>query len=463
MSLTLKKSILIYSLALLLELTILILVARHANWSLDPYLTGFDTVEYSTIAKNLVDYHAFSKSSIFPLIPNFFRSPGYPFWLAFIYVFFGSLKPAIFLGMIIFSLSALLTYLIAREVFSEKLAFLAGLIFALEPRMAFSAPFLLSEQIFMPLFLLSVFFAIRFLSIFEDSGINNFNKKNYVYLSAVFLSLSALVRGISFYIWPIFLGFFLIRIYKNWPVKEILKTLGLSTAIFILVFSPWLIRNKLTLGTWQSSSLFGVQLYWGHLETLERYLGVSQEISHQKNFDRAIKMAGDNLETSQAVNILTKAALSEIRQNWQAYVKVYILNIVFFLVTDGYKGIFSYIINLKPNYTNLNDFLIKLKFKEVMIKLKNFSPFELFVPILGRILWIVMTFFSFAGAILSLKNMPINRLSLILFLVLILYFAMLTGPVFSPDPRFRMPVNAFLISFALVFAFKIAKKDYKHE
>ena len=170
MSPTLKKSVFIYFLALGLGLIILILVARHAEWSVSPYMTGFDTIEYSIIAKNLLENHTFSKSFAAPFIPNFFRSPGYPFWLAFIYLIFGSLKPAIFLGMIIFAFSAPLTYLITREVFSEKLAFWTGIIFALEPRMAFSVPFLLSEQIFMPLFLLSIFFSVKFF--------NNPEKKN---------------------------------------------------------------------------------------------------------------------------------------------------------------------------------------------------------------------------------------------------------------------------------------------
>ena len=130
----LKKSFFIYLIILGLELALLILVARHAGWSVSPYMTGFDTIEYSTIAQNLVLNHSFSKSLTAPFIPNFFRSPGYPFWLAFIYLIFGSLKPAIFLGIIIFAFSAPLVYLIMREVFSEKLAFWSGIIFALEPR-----------------------------------------------------------------------------------------------------------------------------------------------------------------------------------------------------------------------------------------------------------------------------------------------------------------------------------------
>lgn len=449
----LKKSFFIYLIMLGLELALLILVARHAGWSVSPYMTGFDTIEYSTIAKNLVENHAFSKSFTTPFIPNFFRSPGYPFWLAFIYLIFGSLKSTIFLGMVIFAFSAPLIYLIMREVFSEKLAFLTGIIFALEPRMAFSAPFLLSEQIFLPIFLLSIFFAVKFF--------NNPEKKNYILISTALLGISALIRGISLYLWPILAIFFFIKLYKTRPLPEILKILGLATIILILVMSPWLVRNRLTLDTWQSSSLFGVQLYWGHLETLERYLGVPQEIAHQKNLDRAVRLTGGNFETPQAVNILAKEALTIIKNNPGAYIKIYIFNLGLFFITDGYKGIASYIIDIKPNFINFSDFFIKLQFKEILLRVKDFSFFDLTLPIFGRILWIVTIILSFIGIFLGIRKMPDKRSILILFSLLIFYFAIMTGPIFSPDPRFRMPVNGFLFAFAMVSIFNFLKINFK--
>ena len=450
-----KKSLIIYIAAIGMELMLLVLVARHAGWSLNPYITGFDTFEYSTIARNLVENQTFSKSLTAPFIPNFFRSPGYPFWLAFIYSIFGSFKPAIFLGILVFAFSAPLIYIIIREVFSEKLAFLSGIIFALEPRMAFSAPFLLSEQVFLPIFLLSIFFFVKFF--------HNPQKNSFILLSALVLSISALVRGVSLYLWPICMVLLFITFYKKRPLIKIIKTLALSAVIFIVVMSPWLIRNKLTLGTWQSSSLFGVQLYWGHLETLERYLGVPQDIAHQKNFDRAVRLVGNNFETSQAVSILTKEALTIIKKNPLAYAKVYIFNLGLFFITDGYKGIASYIVNLKPNYINFGDFFITFKFKEVTVFLKNFSFLELIIPIFGRITWIALTMLSFAGIVISIKHMLRERPVLILFSVMIFYFAILTGPIFSPDPRFRTPINGFLISFSLVTVFKLMKKEYTYE
>ncbi|MFH1990699.1 MAG: glycosyltransferase family 39 protein [Patescibacteria group bacterium] len=438
-----------------IELLIFIFVARHAQWSLDPYLTGFDTMEYKAIAQNLVLNNTFSKSLEIPLIPNFFRSPGYPFWLAFIYMIFNSFKPAVFLGIIIFATLAPLIYLIIREVFSEKLAFLTGIIFALEPRMAFSAPFLLSEQIFVPVFFLAIFFAIKFF--------NHPQCNRYMFFSAIFLATSSLIRGISLYLWPVFIIFFFFKLYKTWPMAKILKIFALTTFALISIISPWLLRNRITLGTWQSSSLFGIHLYWGHLETLQRYLGVPQEIAHQKNLDRAIELTGGNFETPESVNILTKSALEEIKNNFGAYIKIYAFNAGLFFITDGYKGIASYIVNLNPNYINLGDYIIKLQIGEVLNHLKSFSLMELFIPIAGRTLWSIIIILSFIGAFISIKKAPAQRLIIALLIFLPVYFALLTGPIFSPDPRFRMPVNGFLFAFALVGIFYFLKKKFQYE
>lgn len=447
-----KKSLFIYSVMIGVELIFLILIAGHAKWSLNPYLTGVDAIEYTTIAKNLSENNAFSKSSIAPFIPNFFRLPGYPFWLTFIYLIFGSFKPAIFLGMAIFALSASLVYLIMREVFSEKLAFWSALIFAIEPRMAFSAPFLLSEQIFLPIFLLSIFFAVKFFNYQE--------KKNYLFLSAILLGLSSLTRGIVLYLWLVFIVVFFIKLYKAYSLGKILKTLGLATLVFILVISPWFIRNKLVLNTWQFSSGSGLVIYWGHLEILERYLGAPKELAYENLIKRADSLAGPNLETVEAANILTAEAFKEIKSHLGLYLRIYFSNLPLFFITDGYKGIASYVINVKPNYFNLGDSLIRFRFGEFSESIKKLSYGDLILPIFGRILWFVLTTLSFFGIFLSYKNMPQKRFPVAFFALLILYFAILTGPI-GFEPRYRMPVNGFIIAFATVSVFHILKSDFK--
>lgn len=449
-----KKLILIYCLALGLEVFLLFFVARYTGWSLAPYLDGNDTIEYLAIAKNLAINGEYSKSAIAPFTPNFFRLPGYTFWLAFIFLIFKSFVPAVFLGMIIFALSAPLIYLITREVFSEKLALWSGIIFALEPRMAFSAPFLLSEQIFIPLFLLAVFFTVKF--------INYPEQKRFILLSATLFGCLALFKAIALYLWLPMLILLYFGMRKNYSVKKIIKTLSLSTLILVAIITPWLIRSKVLLNTWQLSSTGGLVIYWGHLEILERYLGTPSDLAYQKLIDRASKLVGTDFESVESAKILTSEAFMEIKNHPKEYFRVYISNLPLFFITDGYKGIISYVSNINQNYVNFSDLLLRLKFGEFFEGLKSFSLFNIILPVVGRSIWIGLSVLSFFGIYLSIKNMAEKRLIIILFAFLILYFAALTGPI-GFDPRYRMPVNGFLISFALAAVFKLMKKKYRYE
>lgn len=454
MSETLKKSFFIYLIMLGLEFVILILVVRHAGWSLTPYLNGFDTFGYITIAKNLVENKTFSINPVPPLIPNFFRLPGYPFWLAFIYWIFGSFKPAVFGGILIFTLSAPLMYLIMREVFSEKLAFWAGVIFALEPRMAFSAPFILSEQIFLPLFLLSIFFTVKLF--------NSPQNKRYIFIATFLLGFSALTKVLVIYLFPVFITSFFLITWKFYSIKKVLAILSFSALIFIIVVSPWLLRNRIVLNTWGfSGSTPGVLLYWGHLEILERYLGMPTELVYRGLIARANKLAGPNLESRKAVEILTKEATNEIRKHWGTYLWIYVSRSPLFFITDGYKGIVSYISYTRPNYINLYDLVAMFRFKELFKELKNFSFKELLIPLGGRILWLTLTILSFIGIYIGIKNMSQQRLLLILFAFFIIFLAILVGPDIHDAPRHRLPVNGFMIAFALVSVFYFLKIDFK--
>lgn len=450
-----KKLTLIYFLALGLGIFILIFVARHANWSLTPYLNGNDTVEYLAIAKNLAISGEYSKSVVAPFTPNFFRLPGYSVWLALIFSIFKSFVLAVFLGAIVFALSAPLVYLIMREVFSEELAFWSGIIFALEPRMAFSAPFLLSEQIFIPLFLFAIFFVVKF--------INYPERKRFILLFAALFGLLALFKAIVLYLWPIFIIFFYLQLKrKRQSLKSAIKIIALSTSIFVVIIAPWLIRNKIVLNTWQLSSTGGLVIYWGHLEILERYLGTPSIFAYQKLIDRANKLVGADFESVESAKILTREAFAEIKNHPKEYLRVYISNLPLFFITDGYKGIVSYTSDMRQNYVNFSDLLLRLKFREFFKGLRDFSIFNIILPIVGRSIWFGLTILSFLGAYLSIKNIVKKRFILILFALLILYFAIFTGPI-GFDPRYRMPVNAFLISFALVTIFKLMKKEYGYE
>ena len=100
-----------------------------------------DGTEYQRLVLNIINNRSFSLEPEVPLIPTDYRTPGYPFWLAIIYLIFKSFTPAIFLGATIFSLSAPLVYLTGKQIFNEKIAFWSAVFFAVEPWAVFQGGF----------------------------------------------------------------------------------------------------------------------------------------------------------------------------------------------------------------------------------------------------------------------------------------------------------------------------------
>jgi 4-amino-4-deoxy-L-arabinose transferase-like glycosyltransferase len=115
-----------------------------------------------------------------------FKAPLYPYFLALIYSIGGeSLFAARFIQTILGSLSCVLTYLLARRFYSNKIAVTAGLIAAFYgPLLLFDAE-LLTPALIVFLNLVSIYLLFKY----EDSG-----KIQLLFVSALLLGLSSLAR-----------------------------------------------------------------------------------------------------------------------------------------------------------------------------------------------------------------------------------------------------------------------------
>src|SRR3989338_7537202 len=147
-----KKFWLLYFLMLVLELLIAGFVLTRFGFN---FYQGGDSPGYMYMAKNLAEHGEF--------LPTNFRTPGYLFFLALIYLIFNSFIPAIFFGALISAFAAPLIYLIAKEIFSEKIAFGAGILTAVEPMGLFLGESILTEGVFTPILFLTILYFVRYL------------------------------------------------------------------------------------------------------------------------------------------------------------------------------------------------------------------------------------------------------------------------------------------------------------
>jgi 4-amino-4-deoxy-L-arabinose transferase-like glycosyltransferase len=157
-----------------------------------------------------------------------------PFFLAGVYQLFGVHFLAVKLIFILLAaVSALLVYLIGKELVNPKLGVIAAMLFAVEPSLCGITAFIYTEPLNIPLLLAAVYFLIR--------GVNTKRKREY-FFSGIFWGLTTLCKGTTLF-FPFFLvaGMMLFRKFRRgW------KRLFLFLFVFVLTLVPWTVRNYKT-------------------------------------------------------------------------------------------------------------------------------------------------------------------------------------------------------------------------
>lgn len=434
---------------LFLELAMIFVLSQKNGLSI---FFRSDGTEYQRLVGNIISQGAFSVEKQAPFTPTDYRTPGYPFWLAIIYLIFKSFTPAIFIGTIFFAFSAPLTYLIGKEIFREKIAFSAAVLFAIEPWVIFQSGFLAAEQIFLPSLLFSAYLFCRYL---------NSKNNTFLYSASLFLGLTALIRPVALYFILIFTVLAFISEFKYSTLKSS-KTSIITIFIFFLILSPWLIRNKIVLNTWQMSSTASNGVLYIESWALNKYLG---KIGDEHEWEKAAQILGTyNFElTKRAENmkVLANYAIKEIKKNKAAFASMHLKSMAVFFIKNSYGNIF---LDLKVENANIQskiaNFIFQKDFKGLFISIKNTNIGSKFL-ILLFFFWPLIIIFAAFGIL----NMFINNYRSVIFWLLIfwiLYFPTLTSDLLD-ESRYRLPINAPLFMLAFFGFFKIKNYFFKYD
>ena len=152
---------LIFALALALRVWFI------ATGTVEDALQRTDAREYFTYAKNLSYFHTFSGAHPpeEPLVPDSFRDPGYPSFLATLLMPLGATetwyRAVLLTQAVLGALTAGLTVLVARRWLSKWLAAGAGVMVALWPHNVVISGFVLSETLFGFMVMLAVWLGCR--------------------------------------------------------------------------------------------------------------------------------------------------------------------------------------------------------------------------------------------------------------------------------------------------------------
>jgi 4-amino-4-deoxy-L-arabinose transferase-like glycosyltransferase len=185
--------------------------------------------------------------------PTAYWPIGYPFFLATIYWIFGHSYFAVKFISVLLSMSiCLFTYLAAKRIVGPLGARLSLVILALFPSQIFFTSILASEILFTAFLVLIIYLLVKRT---DASSIWN------PVMVGVLAGLLILVRAVALF-FPLLIVFFYFKSDRS-PVL-VLRNAALTILVSYLTLSPWLLRNKLVMGTFTVATSGGINLYIGN-------------------------------------------------------------------------------------------------------------------------------------------------------------------------------------------------------
>lgn len=261
--LNVKKYLIIIALCALIVRLIFVIVNDPIP---PPELINLDDVDFNYLGwkfstgQGLTDKYGDPTTTRFPL---------YPVFLGIIYFIFGwHVKVVFIIQAIIGIVTPLLVYLIAREFFETKISLLAAAITAFYPSFIAYSGRLMTENLFLPLLALVIYFVIR---LRRDASVKT------GILTGVSLGLALLTRGV---VMPMLI---LVPVYAVFigGRKQIISRIPGALLIVcstLIVLSPLVIRNYIHFGKFffvssKSGPILRMSFgYWpaGHFFELDR-------------------------------------------------------------------------------------------------------------------------------------------------------------------------------------------------
>lgn len=409
-----------------------------------------DSASYLNPAKAILETGSFSKS-IENQEPMFFRTPGYPLFVASI-LSYVSLEFVIVFQTVLFGLSSLLVYRIAMvwsgSVFLARAALLISLFdFA---RIYFSQV-LLSETLFVFILWLSIYYLSRYMKL---KGLINF------YFFSLLMALATLIRPITIYLLPL-LPLIPFMLNSNISRKKQLFVAFVSISIIAIIVGSWCYRNYLHTGVFDVASNKGDNGYFykaasirAHLEN-RNFVDVKNEMQADWLYEIENNATIKHMNEMEKSKLLTERAVKLILDKPFLFLSIQIKGAIMLLLDSGASN-FAVLYNLhEPGSGLLGNFtsLALLDFLKTLL-IDHFAIF--FFAFFGLFYLLPLYFFFLRGVMVCIhkccyKSYSMELVVLAVIAIYMLYFS-LGVESFS---RLRIPI---MLVFYIVAAYGIVEK-----
>jgi 4-amino-4-deoxy-L-arabinose transferase-like glycosyltransferase len=401
---------------------------------IDEVITS-DAEGYHKLAIQLLQNHSF-------VVPgtdlDTFRTPGYPVFISCIYSIFGINASAVLFIQIFLNLgSVLLLYYIGKSLINKSFGFIAALLLCIEPDHLLNIFYLLTDTLFVFIFLLSCLFLILFV---------RKNKTIYVVLSAAVLGLATLVRPISF-LFPLVLISGLVvylALYKKSSIILIAKNSLLVLFTFGLTISPWLIRNYEMYGYSKLSSISGYNLLNYNVAFSVKKAEKKQIDIIRNDFDSIVNKRATREQLNNPFyksDVQAEVAKDYIKKHKKEYIKSHCLGMLNIYSSMDFKTFSRRILRIGDDVSQKYN---GGSFDKFAINIHRFKTLPFSTLFIGGI-YSLLLFLYYTTAILGSFLFFREKRYLLLFYIVtcILYFTLLIGVVGLA--RYKLSISPFYI------------------
>lgn len=408
-----------------------------------------DSITYINPAKALVSDFAFSTEPGSEE-PAMLRTPGYPLFLASIFfISGGSLKLCIIASAVIGALICIPIFLCGNLFSSWKAGFIASLLFALNPTAIALSPMFLSDTLFALFIALQVYFFLRFAK--STFGL-------YFFMSVAIAAVAAYIRPVNI-LW-IFPALFVVFFVTGIPFRLRTTYAALGLLLFVVIVSPWVVRNKLNDGGWRFNAVSGDALRHSAAALTSSMTGENGENIRQRyQRDFELEFASDPVKyksygarTSYQEKKMTEIILEHPFRYFLLHIRPLILipDMASFLenlgLSTGGKGTWD-VINTKG----------------VMAGARHYFEDKMWLPsVVSPLIAVVGITYLACGFTVIMLFIRKNVMGILLFLLLAEYYLFLPGPVAMP--RYQLPALPLIClgaAWGILFIYgKIRKKPF---
>lgn len=396
---------------------------------------GSDSAGYVVLADNILEQRVFSSSNAAPFLPDTFRTPGYPFFLALFKFIFGSYTWFPLIQILCTVGVSFMVLRMGERVFSRTVGMVGAFLYLLDPTVILHSLVLLSDSTYVFLVVLTVY-----LLFFKSKEGSVRERAMVVGAAGVVLGISVLARPISMFLPAVLLPFYIFSVRADLPKKKIAQNILLFIFGLSILTVPWLMRNKNAVGVWGLSSVASFNLFFYYVP---EFLAYDRQTS--PDVERARMQAElptyvppsdiALLENAKTINAIS---LKYLDGHAVGYTKFHLVKTIPVFLSSGMKHIFYYYNALiqYPAFSlsnaNMTTLLLKGEFTAFFKELR-----VSFIPTVESLYLFVITILAFLALLFNRRNFFCY-----LFWALILYFALLTGSV--AYSRFRLPFAPFL-------------------